>query len=53
MIMENEEIIESLLKMIKNDHTGIVVLHLKTMANLAEWDPVRPLKANAFQVNNC
>ncbi|XP_030024535.2 uncharacterized protein LOC115443318 [Manduca sexta] len=50
MIMENEEIIENLLKMIKNDHTGIVLLHLKTLANLTEWNPTRPLKANAFQV---
>ncbi|XP_028158251.1 uncharacterized protein LOC114351291 [Ostrinia furnacalis] len=50
MIVENNDIIEDLLKMIKNDHTGIVVLHLKTLANLAEWDPVRPLRANAFQV---
>lgn len=49
-IMENNDIIEDLLKMIKNDHTGIVVLHLKTLANLAEWDQIRPLKANAFQV---
>lgn len=49
-IMQNDSVIENLLKMIKHDHTGIVKLHLKTFENLAEWDPVRPLKANAFQV---
>jgi hypothetical protein len=50
MIMENQEIVENLLKMIKNDHTGIVILHLKTLENLTEWDPTRTLKANAFQI---
>ncbi|XP_059060352.1 uncharacterized protein LOC131853474 [Achroia grisella] len=50
VIMQNEQIIENLLKMVKSDHTGIVLLHLATLINLVEWDPVRALKANAFQV---
>lgn len=49
-IMKNETVIENLLKMVKNEHTGIVLLHLKTLENLTEWDPVRPLKGNAFQI---
>lgn len=49
-IMKNETVVENLLKMIKNEHTGIVLLHLKTLENLTEWDPVRPLKGNAFQI---
>lgn len=50
VICKVEDIIVNLLKMIKHDHAGIVVLHLKTFANLIEWDPIKPLKANAFQV---
>lgn len=50
VISNVEDIIVNLLKMIKHDHAGIVVLHLKTLANLIEWDPIKPLKANAFQV---
>ncbi|CAH2242427.1 jg20429 [Pararge aegeria aegeria] len=45
-----ENIIENLLKMVKNDYTGIVLLHLKTLENLTEWNPEGPLKANAFQI---
>lgn len=45
-----ENIIENLLRVIKNDYTGIVLLHLKTLESLIEWDPERPLKANAFQI---
>lgn len=50
MIIKNKTVIENLLKMIKNDHTGIVLLHLKTLENLTEWDPVRTLKGNGFQI---
>lgn len=50
MIMKNETVIEDLLKQVKNDHTGIVILHLKTLHNLTEYDPVRALKGNAFQI---
>ncbi|XP_034841251.1 uncharacterized protein [Maniola hyperantus] len=50
MLLKCENIIENLLKMIKNDYTGIVLLHLKTFENLTEWDPEGPLKANAFQI---
>ncbi|RVE55178.1 hypothetical protein evm_000076 [Chilo suppressalis] len=50
MIMKNGEIVENLLKMIKSDQTGIVLLHLKTLERLSDWDPERALKANAFQV---
>ncbi|XP_049885812.1 uncharacterized protein LOC126380443 [Pectinophora gossypiella] len=49
-ILKDPEVVENLLKMIKHDHVGIVLLHLRTFENLTEWDPVRPLKANAFQV---
>ncbi|KAL4721128.1 hypothetical protein ACJJTC_009408 [Scirpophaga incertulas] len=49
-MMENREIVENLLKVIRNDHTGIVILYLKILENLAEWNPVRALKANAFQI---
>lgn len=49
-IMKNETIIENLLKMIKHDHIGIILLHLKTFENLTEWDAEKPLRANAFQV---
>lgn len=48
-IMNNETIIENLLKMVKDEHIGILVLHLKTLKNLLEWNPVRGLKANGFQ----
>lgn len=50
MILKNQTIVEDLLKMIKRDHSGTIILHLKTFENLAEWDPIRPLQANAFQV---
>lgn len=49
-ICKTEDIIVNLLKMITNDYAGIVLLHLKTLENLIEWDPVVPLKSNAFQV---
>ncbi|CAG9783277.1 unnamed protein product [Diatraea saccharalis] len=49
-IITNREIVENLLKMIKSEHVGIVLLHLKTLENLSEWDPDRTLRANAFQV---
>uniref|UniRef100_A0A2A4JLS7 Uncharacterized protein n=1 Tax=Heliothis virescens TaxID=7102 RepID=A0A2A4JLS7_HELVI len=49
-IIKNEKIVESLIKMIKNDHVGIVLLHIETLKKLAEWDPEKPLKANAFKV---
>lgn len=50
IILAQDKIIENLLKMVKNDHTGIVLLHLKTLESLFEWDQVKPLKANAFQI---
>ncbi|CAH2100354.1 unnamed protein product [Euphydryas editha] len=49
-ILETDNIIENLLKIIKNEHTGIVILHLKTLENLIEWDQEEALKANAFQI---
>ncbi|XP_032517561.2 uncharacterized protein LOC116770263 [Danaus plexippus] len=49
-ILQDEKIIENLLKMIKHEHVGIVVLHLKTLEHLFEWDQERPLKANAFRL---
>lgn len=48
-ILENETIIEDLLKMVTNEHKGIVALHLKSIANLTERDQQRALIANAFQ----
>nr|XP_004928653.1 uncharacterized protein LOC101744327 [Bombyx mori] len=50
ILIENEKIVDNLLKTIKNDHKGIILLHLKTLTNLAEWDPVIPLKSNAFRI---
>ncbi|XP_053601157.1 uncharacterized protein LOC128669927 [Plodia interpunctella] len=50
LIMKNEKVIEDLLKVVKNEHSSIVLLHLQTLANLAAWDPTRQLKANAFQI---
>ncbi|KAJ8734301.1 hypothetical protein PYW07_014852 [Mythimna separata] len=50
IIMQNEKIIESLLKMIKHDYMEIVLYHLNSLKNLSEWDPIPALKANAFQV---
>lgn len=50
IIMKNDKIIVSLLKMIKDDHMAIVIFHLNSLKNLSEWDPVPALKANAFQV---
>ncbi|XP_075989026.1 radial spoke head 14 homolog isoform X2 [Anticarsia gemmatalis] len=49
-IMQTDNIVENLLKMVKDDHTGIVLLHLKTLSKLCEWDPEPALKANAFQI---
>ncbi|XP_013167336.1 PREDICTED: uncharacterized protein LOC106117525 isoform X1 [Papilio xuthus] len=49
-IMKEDDIIENLLKMIRNDHVGIVLLLLETLMHLTDWDPEPPLKANAFQV---
>ncbi|XP_038208912.1 uncharacterized protein LOC119830121 [Zerene cesonia] len=49
-VLENKSIVEDLLRMVVNDHKGIVAIHLKTITNLADWDPERPLKANAFQI---
>lgn len=53
IIVQCYRIIENLLKMVISDHKGIVILHLKTLQNLFEWDPVHPLKCNAFQVMLC
>ncbi|XP_046975965.1 uncharacterized protein LOC124542072 [Vanessa cardui] len=50
IIIETENIIENLLKMVKNEHVGIAILHLKTLENLIDWDQVPALKANAFQI---
>lgn len=50
IIIKNEKIIESLLKMIKHDYMEIVLYHLNSLKNLSEWDPVPALKANAFKV---
>lgn len=50
MIMQDDKIVENLLKMIKNEHKGIILLHLKTLCSLSEWDATRALKANAFQI---
>ncbi|CAH4035124.1 unnamed protein product [Pieris brassicae] len=49
-ILKNKRIIEDLLKMVINDHKGIVILHLKSLANLTERDQQRALIANAFQI---
>lgn len=49
IMLKTDKIIENLLKMIKNEHVGIVVIHLKTLERLAEWDQAGQLKANAFQ----
>ena len=49
VMLKTNKIIENLLKMIKNEHIGIVVIHLKTLEHLAEWDQEVQLKANAFQ----
>ncbi|VVC98286.1 unnamed protein product [Leptidea sinapis] len=50
MLLEDDTIIETLLKMVTNDHKGIVNSHLRTIANLTDWNQERPLKANAFQI---
>ncbi|XP_047037245.1 uncharacterized protein LOC124642686 [Helicoverpa zea] len=50
IINKNDKIIVSLLKMIKHDYMEIVLYHLNSLKNLSEWDPVGPLKANAFLV---
>uniref|UniRef100_A0A2A4JL78 Uncharacterized protein n=1 Tax=Heliothis virescens TaxID=7102 RepID=A0A2A4JL78_HELVI len=50
IINKNDKIIVSLLKMIKHDYMEIVLYHLNSLKNLAELDPVGPLKANAFLV---
>ncbi|PZC74428.1 uncharacterized protein LOC110379651 [Helicoverpa armigera] len=49
-MIKNDKLVESLIKMIKNDHEGIVLLHIETLKKLAEWDPEKPLKAHAFKV---
>ncbi|CAH1643714.1 unnamed protein product [Spodoptera littoralis] len=49
-IIKNEKVVENLIKMIKHDHEGIVLIHLETLTHLAEWNPEKPLKANAFKV---
>ncbi|CAH2068246.1 unnamed protein product, partial [Iphiclides podalirius] len=51
LMMTVEGIVENLIKLIKKDHTGTVLLHLRTLTNLTDWDPVPALKANAFQVS--
>lgn len=48
--MENRTVIENLIKMIKDELVGIIILHLKSLENLSEWDPERALRANAFQI---
>lgn len=50
VIIRNDKIVECLLKMIKHDYMEIVLYYLNSLKNLSEWDPVRALKANAFQV---
>ncbi|XP_023946717.2 uncharacterized protein LOC112052047 [Bicyclus anynana] len=50
MLLKCEGIVENLLKSVIHEYAGIVLLHLKTLENLIEWDPEGPLKANAFQV---
>ncbi|CAK1599379.1 unnamed protein product [Parnassius mnemosyne] len=50
VIISEEQIVENLLMIIKNDHFGIVLLIVHTLTNLTQWDPVPALKANAFQV---
>ncbi|XP_063547744.1 uncharacterized protein LOC134755170 isoform X1 [Cydia strobilella] len=49
-ICKVDDLIENILKIIKNEYTGIVLIHLKSLKNLFEYDPVVPLKANAFQI---
>lgn len=49
-IIRNDKLVENLIKMIKHEHEGIVLIHLETLAHLAEWNPEKPLKANAFKV---
>ncbi|CAG5035341.1 unnamed protein product [Parnassius apollo] len=49
-IISDEQIVENLLRIIKNDHSGIVRLIVHTLISLTQWDPVPALKANAFQV---
>ncbi|KAH9638401.1 hypothetical protein HF086_004203 [Spodoptera exigua] len=49
-IIKSENIVENLVKMVKHEHEGIVLLHLESLTNLAEWNPELPLKANAFKV---
>ncbi|KAJ8734522.1 hypothetical protein PYW08_013772 [Mythimna loreyi] len=50
VFIQNDKIIESLLKMIKHDYMEIVLYHLNSLKNLSEWDPIPALLANAFQV---
>ncbi|XP_013183287.2 uncharacterized protein LOC106129308 [Amyelois transitella] len=50
IIMKHEKIVEDLLKVVKNEHSGIVLIHLQTLTCFGEWDPARLLKANAFQI---
>lgn len=50
VIMKTKDIVPNLLKMIKDDHAAIVLVHLKTLTRLSDWDPEPALRANAFQV---
>ncbi|CAH1643716.1 unnamed protein product [Spodoptera littoralis] len=50
IIMKNDNVIASLLKMIKHDCMEIVIYHLNSLKYLSNWNPVPPLKAEAFPV---
>lgn len=47
---KNNFIIENLLRVVKNEHVGIIILHLQTLKNLTDFEPTKALKANAFQI---
>ncbi|XP_035430015.2 uncharacterized protein LOC118262610 [Spodoptera frugiperda] len=50
IIMKNDNIIVSLLKLIKHDYMDIILHHLNSLKYLSDWDPVKPLEAKAFEV---
>uniref|UniRef100_A0A2H1W6S7 SFRICE_005626 n=1 Tax=Spodoptera frugiperda TaxID=7108 RepID=A0A2H1W6S7_SPOFR len=49
-ILKNDRIIETLLQVVRKDHTSTVVYMLNVLRKLMDYDQERPLKANAFQI---
>ncbi|GBP78520.1 hypothetical protein EVAR_60537_1 [Eumeta japonica] len=45
-----KDLVKNLLEKIQDEHQNIVLVHLKTLCNLTEWDQEIALRCNAFQV---